>query len=99
MTNMKAALLLDERHVLDTDEFVELVVWRVANPPVRGSGHAFKYRLALVVGGECVVRFDNESGKGDHRHVRGKEIPYRFSSPDRLLRDFWLEVDYWRKSR
>ncbi|HEY5996640.1 MAG TPA: DUF6516 family protein [Candidatus Deferrimicrobiaceae bacterium] len=99
MTNMKAILLLDERHILDPDVFVELVVWRVANPPVRGSAYAFKYRLALVVGGECVVRFDNESGKGDHRHLREKEFPYEFSSPDRLLSDFWREVDEWRKSR
>ncbi len=99
MTNMKAILLLDERHVVAPNAFVELVVWRVENPPVQGSGHAFKYRLAFVVMGECVIRYDNESGKGDHRHVREKEFPYGFSSPARLLEDFWREVDEWRKSR
>lgn len=99
MTNMKATLLLDERLVVAEDAFVEMVVWRVANPPVRGSDHAFKYRLALVVKGECVVRFDNESGKDDHRHYREKEFPYGFSSTDRLLSDFWREVDAWRASR
>ncbi len=97
MTNMKGVLLLDERHVVGPDAFVELVVWRVPDP-VRGSRHVFKYRLALVAGGECVIRIDNESGKGDHRHSGGTESPYEFSSPDRLLEDFWREVDEWRKS-
>lgn len=66
ISNMKAVLLLDERHVVAANAFVELVVWRLgAGHP--GSGHDFKYRLALVVDGKCVLRYDNESGKGDHR--------------------------------
>jgi hypothetical protein len=52
--------------------FAELVLWEVPKP-VASSAHAFKYRLAYVVDGECVVRYDNEVGKGDHRHFSGKE--------------------------
>jgi uncharacterized protein DUF6516 len=91
---MKAELLLDERHVIAEDAFVELVVWRLPNP-VRGSAHPFKYRLALVAAGECVVRYDNEAGKGDHRHVDGVETPYAFSGYSMLLSDFWTEVERW----
>ena len=29
----------------------------------------------LLVDGECVLRFDNETGKGDHRHFGDKEVP------------------------
>lgn len=93
---MKATPLFDERHILATNAFVELVVWRVVEP-VKGSRHGFKYRLALVVDGECVIRYDNESGKGDHRHVGEEESSYRFSSPENLLADFWKAVDEWRK--
>jgi len=89
---MPAELLLDERHVLSESAFVELVVWRVATP-VRGSRHEYRYRLALVVGGECVLRYDNEVGKGDHRHVRDKEHEYRFKSAEQLLGDFWSDVE------
>ena len=92
MSNMPAELLLDERHVLSESAFVELVVWRVPMP-VRGSQHQFRYRLALVVYGECVLRYDNEVGKGDHRHVRDKEQHYRFKSAERLLADFWNDVE------
>ena len=88
---MRAEPLLDERHVLSETAFAELVVWRVP-APVRGSAHRLRYRLALVVEGTCVLRYDNEPGKGDHRHVGGKEEPYSFSTPEQLLADFWTDV-------
>lgn len=92
---MKAELLLRERVVLAEDTFVELVVWKVPSP-VRGSAHGFKYRLALVADGTCVLRYDNEAGKGDHRHHGEVETPYSFTTPAQLLADFWNDVDRWR---
>jgi hypothetical protein len=95
---MKAEALAQERHILDEDAFVEVVVWRVPYP-VRGSTHQLKYRLALVVAGECVLRYDNETGKGDHRHAGDMETGYSFTSYEQLLADFWTDVDAWRKRR
>jgi hypothetical protein len=92
---MNAELLLNERHVISEDAFVEMVVWRLPSP-VRGSRHGFKYRLALVAKGRCVLRYDNEHGKGDHKHVGKEEIPYIFTTPQALLDDFWNDVDNWR---
>ena len=92
MSNMPAEPLLDERHVLSESAFIELVVWRVP-VPVRGSRHEYRYRLALVVDGECVLRYDNEAGKGDHRHVRDKEHEYRFKNAEQLLADFWNDAE------
>jgi len=92
MSNMPAEPLLDERHILSEAAFSEVVVWRVP-APVRGSGHAYRYRLALVVDGKCVLRYDNEAGKGDHRHVGDKEEEYRFKSTEQLLADFWMDVE------
>jgi predicted transcriptional regulator len=89
---MKAELLIDERHVIDDRAFVEIVVWQLPRP-ARGSVHRFKYRLALVVDGICVLRCDNEAGKGDHRHVLEAEQPYDFGDPDTLLADFWRDVE------
>ncbi len=97
-SNTKAELLLDERHVVAEDAFVEVVVWRLPNP-ARGSMHSFKYRLALVVAGQCLVRYDNEAGKGDHRHVDGIETLYAFRGYERLLSDFWTEVEKWTGSK
>jgi hypothetical protein len=93
---MKAELLLDERHVLDARTFVEIVVWHLPRP-ARASKHRFKYRLALVIDGICVLRYDNEAGKGDHRHVGSREQAYDFSDPDTLLKDFWRDVEERRR--
>jgi hypothetical protein len=92
---MNARLMMEERHVVAADAFVELVVWQVASP-VAGSAHNFKYRLAFVVNGTCVLRYDNEMGKGDHKHVGDQEMPYTFTTPELLLQDFWNDVDNWR---
>jgi hypothetical protein len=92
---MSAEPLLQERRVLTEESFVELVVWQVPTP-VPGSMHRFKYRLAFVVKGECVLRYDNEAGKGDHKHLEGVEAPYAFTSSAQLLADFWRDVNHWR---
>jgi len=87
---------MDERHVLDAGIFVEIVVWRLPRP-LQGSVHRFKYRLALVVDEVCILRYDNEAGKGDHRHVGNAEEPYEFAAPEILLADFWSAVEKWSR--
>jgi hypothetical protein len=94
---MAADLLIDERFILSEDAFVEFVVWRLPQP-ARGSTHQYKYRLALVERGVCVLRYDNEAGKGDHRHVGRREENYRFRSPDKLIEDFWNDVAARRRA-
>ena len=64
---------------------------------MKGSTHRFKYRLALIVGGKCVLRYDNETGKGDHRHLGTAETLYAFSTYEKLLADFWADVETWRQ--
>ena len=95
LSNMGAELLLNERHILSESAFVEMVVWRLSQPQP-GSTHTLKYGLALVIDGPCVLRYDNESGKGDHRHTGGKEARYTFTTAQALLDDFWKDVDNWR---
>ncbi len=94
MSNMKAELLMRERRVLEAG-FIEVVVWRLPQP-LSSSTHNLKYRLAYVVDSECVLRYDNEAGKGDHRHVGTKEMPYGFVSVDQLLEDFFADVARWK---
>ena len=88
---MKAELLIDERHLLDDSTFVEIVVWQVPRS-VRGSRHRFKYQLVLVRDGVCVLRYDNEAGKGDHRHLGSAQERYVFTDTDTLLTDFCRDV-------
>jgi hypothetical protein len=91
---MKAVQLIRTRIVYAEAAFAELVLWQVAKP-VEGSRHGFKYRLAYVVYGECVVRYDNEVGKGDHRHFGGIERAYKFTTPEQLVADFQRDIARW----
>ena len=91
---MKATALIQRRVIIAADAFVEIVVWSVPKP-VLGSFHVFKYRLAYVVAGDCVLRYDNESGKGDHKHIGKTETRYIFKNPDSLVADFLTEVERW----
>jgi hypothetical protein len=55
--------------------------------------------VALVASGQCVLRYDDEAGKGDHRHIGNLERPYAFVSHERLISDFWSDVENWRRNR
>ena len=60
------------------------------------SDHAFKYRLVFVRAGKRVVGYDNERGKGDHKHTGARETTYRFVDVDTLLADFLRDVEATR---
>jgi len=94
MSNVKALELLRSRVTYSEVAFAELILWRISQP-LAGSKHHYKYRLAYVVRGECVLRYDNEVGKGDHRHYRGRESKYAFSTPEKLIADFQRDIARW----
>lgn len=91
---MAAVAVIRRRVVLAADAFVEIVVGQVPTP-VTPSKHPFTYRLSYVVANGCVIRYDNERGKGDHRQLGDREQVYRFSTPDQLLADFAEDVERW----
>jgi hypothetical protein len=93
---MKAKQLLQKRLVMTETCFADIKIWQVPKP-VKGSLHDIKYSLALVAHGICVLRYDNEAGKGDHKHIGLDEVPYDFSGLDGLQDDFWKDVEQWMK--
>jgi Family of unknown function (DUF6516) len=98
VSNTLAKLLLRERLVLSRRAFVEIVIWRLPAPS-RGSGHGFKYRLAYVANGRCVLRYDNEADRGDHMHVEEIEVPYAFTDLQALQAYFWQAVSRRRRGK
>ena len=70
----------------------EVVIW-LLDEPLPGCSHRLKYRLYYgPQGGDCLVRYDNERGKGDHRHIQGAEESYNFTTVETLLNDFDNDV-------
>ena len=94
MQHMKATLVARSKEVRDDGSIEEVVIWSLPEP-LPPSKHSYKYRLYYGRLGEDRVRYDNERGKGDHRHVNGQELPYLFESLDQLLDDFDRDVQNW----
>ncbi len=89
---MKVRAVVRRKEVRTDGSIVEIVIWQLAEA-LAPCEHRYKYRLAYVEHGRCVVRYDNERGKGDHRHIDGVENGYRFVSLAQLLADFRNDVE------
>jgi hypothetical protein len=87
----KATLLLHRKRFFDDGAIAEVRLWLLSDP-VPGSPHRFKYSLFYGFPGRRTVAYDNERGKGDHRHYDDVEAPYHFISLDQLLADFEADV-------
>jgi Family of unknown function (DUF6516) len=96
--HMDAELVIADKVVFDDGAIQEIVVWRVPTP-VPPSNHGFKYRLFYGYAGRRLVGYDNERGKGDHRHIEGREEPYQFPGWEALIDRFLADVAQIRNKR
>lgn len=94
MQYIDAVLLARAKEVRDDGSIVEIVIWELPEP-LPPSRHRYKYRLYFGAAGVARVRYDNERGKGDHRHVGDREEDYLFTSVEELLADFQSDVERW----
>ena len=95
---MKATLIFEDRMVYPDGAILEMCVWRLPERDVERP-HGLKYSLFYGRGGERIIGYDNERGKGDHRHYRGVESPYYFSTVEQLAADFLNDVEYERRDK
>jgi len=91
---MKARLLLDTKTVLSDGRIIQRKIWQLPKSNDE-SLLGFKYRLYCGLNGQTIVRYDNEKGKGDHRHVGPEEteMPYPLESLAKLLADFAQDIE------
>ena len=94
MQYMPAALVAKAKEFRDDGSIVEVVIWELSEP-LGPSTHCYKYRLYYGASGVSRVRYDNERGKGDHRHMEAREEEYVFTTLDQLLADFERDVNEW----
>jgi hypothetical protein len=86
-----AQLVFHAKRIFDDGAIVELKIWAVPKR-IAGSDHDLKYSLYYGVGGQRLVGYDNERGKGDHRHYGDREEAYAFSTVDQLAPGFEADV-------
>jgi hypothetical protein len=88
----RLAVLLENRKLhLSGGWIVQIRIWRL--PLVSDERlHGLKYSLFYGRKGERIIGYDNEAGKGDHRHYRERQEPYLFTTMEKLIADFWDDV-------
>ena len=92
---MAAQLLFRDKYIYKDGAIREMVIWRLSEADSERP-HGLKYSLFYGHLGKCLVRYDNERGKADHRHVGDLEAPYDFTSVEQLIRDFKTDIDRLR---
>jgi hypothetical protein len=88
---MKATLVFSDRKRFDDGAILTMRIWQVP-APVPPTIHGYKYSLFYGYPGQRLVGYDNERGKGDHRHIKGAQFPYAFVSVEQLVSDFFDDV-------
>jgi hypothetical protein len=92
---MSAQLLFRDKYIYADGAIREMVIWRLPEADSERA-HGLKYSLYYGHSGNCLVRYDNERGKGDHRHAGDQETPYEFTSVEQLIQDFESDIERLR---
>lgn len=89
---MKAKRIFHDKALLPEGFILEMVIWQLPEPS-KERPHGLKYRLFYGRDGVRLVGYDNERGKGDHKHLVNVEMPYRFTTVEHLVADFLADVE------
>ena len=92
---MKAGLLFSDKYVYRDGAIREMIIWRLPEADQKRP-HGLKYRLFYGYPDKCLVRYDNERGKGDHRHYSDHEEDYIWESVQKLMNDFKTDIEKLR---
>lgn len=88
---MTDAVLIINSKVFEGRWIIQRKVWVLPEVSTERS-HGLKYSLFCGDATRCLVRYDNEAGKGDHRHYGEREEPYCFTTLEALLNAFQADV-------
>jgi hypothetical protein len=89
---MKAHRIFYDKVVLSDGAIVEMTIWRLPTTSTERP-HGLKYSLFFGRDGVRFVGYDNERGKGDHKHLGETESRYKFESVEKLVADFLADVE------
>lgn len=90
--HMKARRIFYDKTLLADNFIIEMVIWQLPqSSPERP--HGLKYRLYYGRESKRVIGYDNELGKGDHKHIFNTEERYRFISVEALIKDFLADIE------
>jgi hypothetical protein len=80
---MKAERIFYDKTVLPDGAIVQMTIWHLPRS-TQERPHGLKYSLFYGGPDGRIVGYDNESGKGDHKHIRDVETRYKFIDVERI---------------
>ena len=89
---MKATRIFYDRALLPDGAVVEMTIWQLPRATLERP-HGLKYSLFYGSDGQRIVGYDNERGKGDHKHIGLLEVRYKFVSVEKMIADFLQDVE------
>jgi hypothetical protein len=83
MQYMKATQILKLNETRPDGVKIDVAIWQLPSPSADRRD------------GKTWVRYDNEAGKGDHKHVGAdeQEVAYRFITVEQLVLDFLADIE------
>ncbi len=94
---MEADLIFHTKNVDIQGNITEMKIWKVGIAEDKPKG--LKYSLVYIENGQRVVGYDNAEKKGDHKHYLDKELKYLFESVDKLINDFFKDVEKAKRGK
>jgi hypothetical protein len=100
MRHMKkqATLMFEDRSASPDGGILEMRIWRLPEADDERP-HGLKYSLFYGRDGVRIIGYDNERGKGDHRHYRDREEPYGFTTVEQMIADCVDDVERERSGK
>ena len=89
---MKAVRIFYDKTVLPDGAIVQMTIWQLPRSTSERP-HGPKYSLFYGGPNGRIVGYDNESGKGDHKHIRDVETRYKFIDAETMVADFLADVE------
>lgn len=93
---MKAELVEHSKIIDESGNTIEIKLWHLPKP-TKDKPHGYKYSLVYIVEDERIIGYDNAEGRGDHRHIRRTEKPYRFIDVWKLTQDFYKDIEKFKR--
>jgi hypothetical protein len=88
---MRARKIFYDKAVFPDGAIVEMTIWQLPEATSERP-HGLKYSLYFGHEGRRLIGYDNERGKGDHKHIGDAEFPYNFVGVDTLVADFIADI-------
>jgi hypothetical protein len=92
---MEAKLIFYRKNIEPNGDIVEMKIWKT--PSSKRSPSGLKYSPVYIREGKRIMGYDNAEDKGHHRHYKGREFAYDFRDVDKLVKDFYEDVEKVRR--